>query len=93
MFLLINLQHVSAQIGHQAILEEYTNGNGLHINYSASHHSSIAQESPDVPSGPKHSVNLLIKTFVCVRVTPPLLFVNTTNRMQHYKIISNDTFG
>jgi hypothetical protein len=29
-------QHVSAQICHnQVILEKYTNGDGLHINYSA----------------------------------------------------------
>jgi hypothetical protein len=35
--LLINSLHVSAQIGHhQAILEEYTNDDGLHINYDAS---------------------------------------------------------
>jgi hypothetical protein len=37
MFLLINSQHVSAQIGHhQVILEEYTNGDAIFINYSAS---------------------------------------------------------
>jgi hypothetical protein len=37
MFLLFNAQHVSAQIGHhQAILEEYIHGDGIHIHYKAS---------------------------------------------------------
>jgi hypothetical protein len=37
MFLLINSQHISAQIGHrQAILEEYTNDDGQRINYNSS---------------------------------------------------------
>lgn len=32
--LLTNSQHVSDQIGyHQVILEEYINGDGIHINY------------------------------------------------------------
>jgi hypothetical protein len=32
----MNSQHVSAQIScHQAILEEYENGDGIHINYYA----------------------------------------------------------
>jgi hypothetical protein len=36
MFLLLNSQPVSAQIGHrQAIVEEYTNDDGIHINYNA----------------------------------------------------------
>jgi hypothetical protein len=36
MFLLISSQHVSVQIGnHQVILEEYTNDDGIHINYIA----------------------------------------------------------
>jgi hypothetical protein len=35
MFLLINSQRVSAQIGHHQIIpEEYTNGNGICINYT-----------------------------------------------------------
>jgi hypothetical protein len=37
MFLLISSQDVAAQIGHhQAIHEEYTNGDGIFINYNAS---------------------------------------------------------
>jgi hypothetical protein len=37
MFLLFNSQHVSAEIGHhQAILEGYTNFDGVHMNYNAS---------------------------------------------------------
>jgi hypothetical protein len=37
LFSLINSQDVAAQIGHhQGILEEYTNWDGIHINYSAS---------------------------------------------------------
>jgi hypothetical protein len=37
MFLLINSENVSAQIDpHQAVLEEYTNADGIHINYNAS---------------------------------------------------------
>jgi hypothetical protein len=36
MFLLLSSQHVSAQIGHhQAILEENTDGDGVHVNYNA----------------------------------------------------------
>lgn len=34
MFILISSENVTAKIGHlQAILEEYTNRDGLHINY------------------------------------------------------------
>jgi hypothetical protein len=37
MLLLIDSKHVSSQIGHhQVILEEYTNGGGIFINYIAS---------------------------------------------------------
>jgi hypothetical protein len=36
MFLLFNSQHVLAQIGHhQAILEENTDGDKVHVNYNA----------------------------------------------------------
>jgi hypothetical protein len=36
LFLLINSRYISAQIGHhKAILEEYTDGDGIFINYNA----------------------------------------------------------
>jgi hypothetical protein len=62
---------------HQVVLEEYTNGDRIHL--------YIPQESPDVDlSGPKLVVTQTTKTFVCVMITPPFLFVSTTNRMQLY---------
>jgi hypothetical protein len=46
----------------------------------------IPQESPDAGlSEPKLVVTHTIKWFVCVMITPPFLFVNTTSRMQQYK--------
>jgi hypothetical protein len=56
------LKHASTQIVHHHVnLEEYTNFDGIHINYVVSivyvfhHHLCIPQESPDDGlSGPKH---------------------------------------
>jgi hypothetical protein len=73
------------QVGSDPIL---TN-NMLYYNCSLHvfrHHLYIPQELPDDRlSAPKHLVSQIIKTFVCVTVTPPFLFISTTNRMQHYK--------
>jgi hypothetical protein len=95
MLLLINSQHVSVQIGHhhQVILEEYTNGDGIHINYNATIKCMyemcsvtklcIPQQSPDDGlSGPKHVVNGKVKTIICVTATPRFSFESTKNRMQ-----------
>jgi hypothetical protein len=50
------------------------------------YHLYISHMSPnDGPSGLKYGVTEIIRTFVCVRVTSPFLFVSTINVMQHYK--------
>jgi hypothetical protein len=68
------------------------NYDGIHITlplYVFGHHLHIPNESPDDGlSGPKHVVSWLIKTFACVTVTPPCLFVSTINRIQHYKTVN-----
>jgi hypothetical protein len=47
----------------------------------------ISYLSPyDGLSAPKHVVSGIIKIFVFVAVTPPFLFLSTTNRMEHYKV-------
>jgi hypothetical protein len=68
MFLLFESEEVLAQVEqHQVILEEYTN--------VFCHHLYIPQEPPDDGlSGLKYVVSQIIMIFVCVMVTPPLLF-------------------
>jgi hypothetical protein len=51
-------------------------------------YSSLITSSDEGLWGPKHVVSRLIKTCVCVIVTPPFLFVSTTNNMKHYKAVS-----
>jgi hypothetical protein len=48
MILLTSSQHISAQIGHhQVILEEHTNGDGIHINNNASINFLLAKIGSD----------------------------------------------
>jgi hypothetical protein len=46
----------------------------------------ISQVSTDDGLYEPKRVNELIKTFVCVTVTPPFLFVTTINRTQYKKL-------
>jgi hypothetical protein len=83
--ILINSNHVSAQIDHyQAILKEYTSGNGIHTNYTASITFIIYMYSNTSCTFLRHQLRMthlgrnvvswLTKLFLWVTVTHIFLF-------------------